>query len=225
MKAIIFDASTIISFSMNGMFEEFRNLKKIFNGKFIITKEVKSEIIDKPLTIKRFEFEALRLKALLDEKIIEMPSCLGVDENKISEDTKKLLDEANKIFIGQGKNIHLLDLGETSCLVLSRILDGKGIKNVVAIDERTTRMLSEKPENLKKLLQRKLHTKIIVKHKNFKSFAGFKFIRSAELVYVAYKKGLIKLKNGKVLDVLLWALKFKGCSISGKEINEIKKLK
>ena len=61
-KAIVFDSGTLINFAMNGMFQEFRELKKIFNGKFLITKEVKSEIIDRPITIKRFELEALRLK-------------------------------------------------------------------------------------------------------------------------------------------------------------------
>ena len=88
------------------------------------------------------------------------------------------------------------------------------------------RMLVEKPENLKKLLQRKLHTIVTIKKENFAPFKGFKIIRSAELVYVAYKKGLVKLKNGKtVLDALLWAVKLNGCSISGEEINEIKRIR
>ena len=82
-KAIIFDASTLITFSMNGLFNELRELKKIFKGKFIITKDVKREIIDKPITIKRFELEALRLKKLLDDKVLEMPSSLNVYETQM----------------------------------------------------------------------------------------------------------------------------------------------
>ena len=54
-KAIIFDASTIISFVMNGLVPEFRRLKENFKGKFLITSEVKEEIVDKPINIKRFE--------------------------------------------------------------------------------------------------------------------------------------------------------------------------
>ena len=46
-KIIIFDASTLITLVMNGLTEELRSLKKIFNGKFIITNEVKYEIVDK----------------------------------------------------------------------------------------------------------------------------------------------------------------------------------
>ena len=127
-------------------------------------------------------------------------------------------------FEAKGKYLHLIDLGEASCLALSRILDEKGIKNVVAIDERTTRMLGEKPENLENLLRRKLHTKVKFMKENFKFFEGFKFIRSAELIYVAYKKGIIKLKNN-VLEALLYATKFKGCAISGDEIKEIVRMK
>ena len=33
-KAIIFDAGTLISLSMNGLIDELRKLKKIFNGNF-----------------------------------------------------------------------------------------------------------------------------------------------------------------------------------------------
>jgi hypothetical protein len=45
-------------------------------------------------------------------------------------------------------------------------------------------------------------------------------------MYVAWKKGIIPLKDGiTVLDALLFALKFKGCAISGDEIKEIKKIR
>jgi len=223
-KIIIFDASTLITLAMNGLLPELKELKRIFKGKFIITKDVKREIVDKPLTIKRFELEALKLKQLLDEKILEMPLSVGIDDKEISKKINEILDVANNIFIGNEKNIKLIDLGEASCLALSRVLDKKNVKNVIAVDERTTRMLGEKPENLQRLLQKKLHTRINYKKGNFKFFEGFKFIRSSELVYVAYKKGLVKLKDSRVLDALLYAVKFKGCSISGDEIREIKRI-
>lgn len=223
-EIIIFDASTLITLAMNGMFEEIRGLKKIFNGKFIITKEVKKEIIDKPITINRFKLEALKLKQLLDEKTLEMPLVLGISDEEISKKTMEILDMANNTFQGNNKNIHLIDLGESSCLALSKILNKKAIKNVIAMDERTTRMLGENPESLKKFLQKKLHTRINLKKENLEFFREFKVIRSSELVYIAYKKGLIKLKNGFVLDALLYAVKFKGCAISDEEIRQIKKL-
>jgi hypothetical protein len=223
-KAIIFDASTLISFAMNGLLPELKALKKSFSGKFIITQDVKREVIDKPLTIKRFELEALKVKHLMNEKIIELPLVLGVKNSEILQLANDFLERANNIFIGRGKNIKLISMGEATCLALSRILNNKKIENVVAVDERTTRMLIEKPENLRKIMQKKLHMKVDLNKDNFKIFKGFKLIRSVELIYVAYKKGLIRLKDPLVLDALLWALKFKGCSVSGKEINEIKAL-
>ncbi|VVB83017.1 Uncharacterised protein [uncultured archaeon] len=223
-KAIVFDSGTLINFAMNGLFQEFRELKKIFNGKFLITREVKQEIIDRPLTIKRFELEALRLKELLEENVLEMPSAFGIDENKISKMTKDFLDVSNDTFFGRETAIHIIDLGEASCLALSKLLDEKNIKNVISVDERTVRVLSEKPENLLALLQKKLHVGITVKKENFKFFQGYRFIRSAELMYILYKKGIMKLKNHNVLDALLYAVKFKGCSITDEEINEMEKL-
>jgi hypothetical protein len=223
-KAIIFDASTLISFSMNGLLPELKELRKIFNGKFIITEKVKKEVIDRPITIKRFELEGLKIKQLLDEKVLEMPVSIGIKDEEISKKTDEILNIANNSFIGEKRNIKLIDLGEASCLALSKILNEKKIENVIAIDERTTRMLGELPENLQKLMQKKLHTKINLKKENLEFFKGFKFIRSAELVYIAYKKKLVRLKNGLVLDALLYGVKFKGCSISNEEIEEVKKL-
>ena len=223
-KAIIFDSGTLINFALNGLFQELRELKKIFNGKFLITREVKLEMIDRPLTMRRFELEALRLKELLEENIIEMPSTLGVDENKISQMTKDFLEVSNDTFFGRENAIHIIDLGEASCIALSKLLDEKQIKNVISVDERTIRVLCEKPENLLSILQKKLHTGITAKKENFKNFQGYKFIRSAELMYILYKKGIIKLKNHNVLDALLYAVKFKGCSITDEEIAEMEKL-
>jgi hypothetical protein len=85
-------------------------------------------------------------------------------------------------------------------------------------------MIVEKHENLREFLEKKLHVKIRVNHENLKYFKDFKIVRSTELVYVAYKKGLVKMKNPQVLDALLYAMKFKGAAISGEEIEEIKRL-
>ncbi|MBS3094089.1 hypothetical protein J4474_00335 [Candidatus Pacearchaeota archaeon] len=225
MKAIIFDSGSLISLSMNGLLPELKKLKSFFDGKFIITEEVKREIIDKPLTIKRFELEALRLRQLLNEGVLELPISLGIKKEELSKKTEEISDIANRTFTAKGKEIHLIDSGETSCLALSRILNEKKINNVIAVDERTTRMLGEKPENLQNLLQKKMHTQIKFNRENFKFFDGLKFIRSAELVYVMHKKGVIQLDGETTLDALLWAVKLNGCSISEDEIQEIKKIK
>ena len=223
MKVLIFDASTLITLAMNGLLGELRKLKKIFDGKFIITKDVKREVIEKPMKINRFKLEAIKVRNLVDEKVLEMALSLGIKDNEINSETEKMKKVANNMFVARGREIKLIDSGEASCLALSRILTLKKIENVIVVDERTARMLGEKPENLEKLLQRKLHTIVRIRKKNFNFFKGFKFIRSAELVYVVHKKGLIKMKNG-VLEALLYAVKSKGCAISGDEIKQIKKI-
>ncbi len=224
MKVIIFDASTLITLAMNGMFQVIRDLKKSFNGKFIIPREVYSEIVEKPIKNKKFELEALRMKKLVDERVLEFPNSVGVKDADISEKIEDLLDVANSTFVGRGKNIHIIDLGEAAVVVLSRILDEKKIQNVAAIDERTTRVMCERPDKLVKLLRRKLHANVTAHKENFKKFGSCKIIRSTELIYIAYKKGFINLKDPRALDALLWAMRFKGCSISNEEIKEIKKL-
>lgn len=224
MKAIIFDSSTLISFAMNGLLDYIRELRKIFDGKFLLTEDIKREIIDTPLTIKRFKLEGLMIKQLLDEGVLEMYGSEGIGKKELDDETKRIMDISNSTFINKGKNINIIHTGEASCLALSRLLTKKGVMNVVAVDERTMRMLCERPENLKRLMEKKLHIKLQANTKNYEEFKGFEVIRSTELIYVAYKKKMIKMKNGMLLDAILYALKFRGCSISDEEINEIKKL-
>ena len=224
-KILIFDSGSLISLSINGLLEELKKLKKIFNGEFIITKEVKKEVVDNPIKIKMYELEALKIQNLIDEGCLNMPDKIGITDKEITNLMFKLMNFANTMFIGNGNEIQLIQQGETSCLALSKILNEKKIKNVLVVDERTTRMLVEKPENLKELLEKKMHTNVKLKESNFKEFNGFKIIRSTELIYIAYKKGLINLRGKEVLDALLYALKFKGCAISSEEIEEIKNIK
>ena len=183
-------------------------------------------MIEKPLTIKRFELEALRVNALLQDGVLEMPSVIGIEDSELDLRTSYYRDLANVTFQAKGKDIHIIDSGEASCLGLSELLTKRKIENIIAVDERTTRLLGEKPDNIRELMKRKLHTEISSKKENYKFFKGFRFIRSTELMYVAWKKGLIDVKgNGVVLDALLYALMFKGASINPDEIREIKGMK
>jgi len=223
-KAIIFDAGTLISLSMNGLIDELEDLKKLFKGKFIITKEVKYEVIDRPINIKRFEMEAMNIQRLMDEGTIEMPSAFGLNEKIITKGAQEIMNLANSTFSQGDKYIHLVELGETSSLSASKLLTEKGIENVIAIDERTMRMLCEKPENLRNLYKKKFHVPITYKKENLKNFQGYKIIRSCELIYMAHKKGLTDLKGKKALEAYIYALRFKGCSISTDEIKEMARM-
>jgi hypothetical protein len=209
---------------MNGVTDYIRQLKKAFQGKFLITQEVKYEIVDKPMKINRFRLEALKLKGLIDDGTLEFPPSVGIKEPELRKKAEQLLEIANSTFSGSRSPVKILDIGETSCLALSTSLTEKGIKNVLAIDERTTRLLVEKPENLIRIFENRMNIKITPKPKNYSYFKGIQVIRSTELVYVAYKKDLIKFKGKNALDALLYAMKSKGAAISNEEIEEIKKI-
>ncbi len=224
MKAVIFDSGTLINLSMNGLLDILESLKKKFDVKFIITRAVKYEVIDRPIGIMRFELGALRIQKLLNDKILEMPSSLEISEDKIAQEGKKLEDLANHFIQVRGRWVQLVSEAEVSCLALSEELSKKGIENIIAIDERTTRTLCENPESLERIMSEKLHQKVDIAVENINIFSKYKFIRSSELVYVTYKKGLIDLQGEKALEALLYATKFNGAAISFEEINILKKL-
>src|SRR3989344_2354502 len=121
MKVILFDSGTLITLSMNDLLDMLRELKKIFNGKFIITKEVEQEIIKRPLTIKKFKLGALRLKTLIDDKTLEFPEDIGIKQNDISSMTSEIMNSANQVFATKGRPLHIIDLGESSILALSKL--------------------------------------------------------------------------------------------------------
>jgi hypothetical protein len=224
MKAVIFDSGSLINLSMNGLLYLLKDLKKSFNGKFLITQEVKFETIDKPIGIERFELGALEIKNLLDSGILEMPEKIGIDTKTLEEETNSFMDKTNHFIQARGKWVNIVSKAEMSCLALSAELTRNGTENIIAIDERTTRILCEDPYSLERIMSEKLHQKVEVIAKDFSIFNKFKFIRSTEIVFVAYKKDLVPLKGNKVLEALLYATKYKGSSVTFEEINILKRM-
>jgi hypothetical protein len=220
-KHIIFDSGPLINFAMNNMLEILIKLKQSFPGDFLITKEVKNEIIDYPITLKKYEYEALQLQDLFNKGIIRHADLTEEQIDELRKYREQIMNIANSTYYTDERNIHILEKGECAALALSIIINEP---NLIAVDERTTRMLCENPENLRKLLEKKLHIKVKARKENYDFFKKFKIIRSTELAYIAYKKGLFNLKDSRTLDAALWALKLHGCSISDIEINEIKKM-
>jgi len=87
-----------------------------------------------------------------------------------------------------------------------------------------------------KIFSKRLHSKITINFDNLKTLQsmtkGIKMIRSIELAVYAYEQGLldqylttsIKRPNRTLLDAVIWGLKLHGCSITMKEIKEIKEI-
>ncbi|MBS3081197.1 hypothetical protein J4221_07030 [Candidatus Pacearchaeota archaeon] len=222
MKPLIFDAGPLINFSMNGLLDVLTKLKERFNGEFLITKEVKREIIDTPLTIKKYELEGIRLEKLFNQGIIKHADITDKQVEELRVIRENLLQIANNTYKSNSRYIHILDKGEAAAFALSIILKKyKNIDSYLVIDERTARVLCENPENLRKLLEKKFNTKIKANLSNYKEFEQFKIIRSTELAYIAYKNNLIPIKDSRTLEAMLYALKYHGCSISEEEIKEM----
>ena len=222
MKSLVFDTSSIITLATNDLLWCLKPMREMFNGEFCIPASVKRELVDVPLKIRRFRFEAMMINKIIGEEL------------KVYDvDTGNVLDNVNSVYSSKenmkvrspGGRIKILDKAEVDALLLADQLKG-----VYVVDERTLRMFVEEPENLRRLLENKLHTKISMDSDILKRFRyKVDIIRSTELMTVALENGLLDhfVKNGNkkdILDGLLWGLRLRGCAISTEEINDMIKL-
>jgi len=211
---ILFDSSALISMGMTCSFDLLKNLRKDYGRKFLIPASIKKEIVDNALNTRRFKYQGYRLKQLIDSKVLEV-----IDETAYQTDIQRLSSLANSTFSANGKNIEIIHSGELALLVIAH----KGSEDdAVVVDERTTRLLVETPEQIQRLLESKLHTTVSVDQAKLaslkKEMTSVAILRSVDLALAAHLKGYLEDKD--MLDGLLWALKFAGCAISGKEIKE-----
>lgn len=223
-KIIIFDSGPIISLAMARLLWILDPLKKRFGGRFYIPPKVKEELVTKPLQIKRFGFEALQVMKLIREGVLEVYS--EVPQQEIEE----LMSIANRAFSIKGKRLEIVQEGEMEAVAIYRRLNA----DALVMDERTMRLLIENHQEVRSLLEYRFKQKVSADLQTAQKFdqqlGEIKVIRSIELVIAAYKYGILdgyipKLKEGKkiLLDAVLWNVKFNGCAVTGKEIEEIEK--
>lgn len=220
-RALIFDTGPIISLTTNNLLWILRELKKEFRGDFFITQKVKRELVDTPIEIKRFKFEALQILKCIDDGILAV-----LPEKQFRHQTRKLLEIANHSLRADGSWLKLCHPAELEVVAaaMSRNADA------VVIDERTTRLLFEDPEQLAALLERKLEHRILPDKPNItelkKMTADMRFIRSTELALVAYERGILDSlitsfpqARKHLLQGMLWGMKLRGCAIRIEEID------
>ena len=223
MKSLIFDAGPIISMATNNLLWIFEPLKKEFNGKFYITEAVKRELVDRPLEIKKFKFEAIQVEKLVENGVLDI-----IDNNFIRTQTPKLLSTANEIFKAYNNYMRIVHFAEMSVIAASLSSNSEA----VVIDEKTTRLLIENPKMIVEMLKKTLHTAILTNENNLKEFINkvknIRIIRSIELVTIAYEHGLLnsyitKIPDAKknLLESVLWGVKLNGCAVSKDEIEQI----
>lgn len=224
MRAIILDSSTIISLALNNLLWILEPLKNRYQGEFYITESIKKEIIDRPFQIKRFKLESIQISNELNKGTLKV-----YKEQDLTKEIQELNDIVNQIFIGKKNFLKIIDEGELTALVLTKKINAQAL----VIDERTTRLLIESPASLNKLFKRKFNEDVKVDQKKLKQFkqliGNIPIIRSVELSIAAYELGILDnylpQKNQQtkrdLLDALLWSMRFKGCAISEKEMQEI----
>jgi hypothetical protein len=158
---------------------------------------------------------------LITTKVIKLATELNLSKKELDEGTRRIMDIANTCIKSDGRPVEIVSLAEMSCLAASKLLTAKNVENIIAIDERTTRLIFEKPEELKKLMEGKLHKHLSMDASHIEKDGTF--IRSSELAYVAYKKGIVNVDDKRTLEALLYATRYKGCAISWEEIDELKR--
>ena len=150
-------------------------------------------------------------------------------QNKANE----LLQVANHTFKARNNWIKIVHRGEMEAIACALVTDSE----TLVIDERTTRVLIESPDLLKRQLERKLHTGIEVNEDNLnqlkEELKNLNVIRSFELVTIAFELGLLNMFTLKeqekvvpnirsaVLEGVLWGVKLNGCSVKREEIYEV----
>ncbi len=223
-KILFFDSGPIISLVMSRLIWILPKLKEQFGGKFYITPAVKRELVERPINVKRFEFEALQTMKLIDDGILE------VYDNVPQKRVAQLVNLANNSFKIKNKSMDIVQSGEMESVAAALELKAEG----VVMDERTLRLFIENSSEMEKLLEMRFKRDVIADHLKMKQFSGqlqgIKIIRSLELVALAYQMGLLdtyipKIKKGKekLLDSVLWAVKTNGCAATSEEIEDIKK--
>ncbi len=226
MKALVFDTGPIITLAMNNLLWLVKEMKDKFNGEFYITESVKRECVDRPLTSKKYKYEAIQVFKLIQDGIIKI-----YKNPELKHKSLTLLNLANSLFKAHDNYIKNVQYAEIEAIMALKLLGAEA----VVIDEFITRSLIEDPLSVKKRMKKKLHTNVMIDDNNLKLFKkevkGVKVIRSFELVTIAYELGMfenyyLKLPDPKktLLDGLLWGVKLNGCSVTEHEIREVMKI-
>lgn len=226
MKSIIFDTGPIISLATNNLLWLLEELKNRFKGEFYITEGVKSELIDRPLKMRRFKFEAIQVLSLIEKGVIKI-----IPSVDLKDLANELMDKSNHSFKMRGHWMRIIQYAEMEVLAAAIKMSA----SAVVFDERTARMMVEEHDALSDLFKHKFREMPELDEKTIGEFKeltkGVKVLRSIELVIVAYENRLLDKflthipdPDVALVDSFLWALKLRGAAISRREIEKLVKL-
>lgn len=231
-KKLVFDTGPLITLTLNNLLWIIKPLKEQLQGDFHICPAVFQELIKKPLTTKKYKFEALQVLPHIMDKTIEVHK-----DEKCKNKANELLELANSCFVAKDSYIKICHIGEMEAIATAIEIGAE----TLVIDERTTRTLIENPYSLSEHLSKKLHTNVQVQRDNLekltKEIGKLNVIRSFELGIAAFELGILDIYmlkqeeqldevddiRGAVLEGVLWAIKLSGCSVAGEDIDKVLK--
>ena len=213
---IVFDSSTLISFSESCLVGALPFLKEKTGARFLITPEVRNEIVNRPLHVSAHAFSALRLRRLIDERVLEV-----AEPPQGTAET--LLSLANGLFVIKGGPVEIFQAGEAECVAFL----AAGGADAIAVDEKTTRLLLEDPYKMLDKVRMEFRSKVDIdaeKLRQWRKLVGTATVmRSSELLAIAAEKGYLRefgSSQGEALHAALFSLKSAGCSLTTKELGE-----
>jgi len=222
MKTIIFDSSTLISFSETCLINALYFLKENASVKFLATPAVQREVVATPMGIRRFEFSALRIKKLFDDHVVE-----ALTTPNLKAQTQKVLSLSNNLFFVHGHPLPLVQLGEAECVAA---FEGASI-NAMAVDEKTVRSLIEAPEKFSEQVASEYSARVEIDLEKLAEWKAItrdiKSVRSAELLSVAAQNGFFSdygNAKGEAIASALYSLRNSGCAISSLELLEYERM-
>jgi predicted nucleic acid-binding protein len=212
---MVFDTSSLISVSQTCLINIFGGLKQKLGADFVVPQAVYFEAVQRPISIRRFELNAVRLKRAIDLGWFRV---MQVGDKGVF---REIDYAANNCFFIKNRPVRLLQKGEIEALALVKELGARAL----AVDERTTRMILENPQDLEDLMEQRKRAEIELDKGNVSKlqglFKGLSIVRSVELIAFASELGLLEkeLPKGKQsLEAALFAAKYSGCAVSAKEI-------
>jgi len=216
---VVVDSSSLITLSGSCLIRILKHISKSRGITFIIPESVYNESVKRPLKIMHYELNAIRIRDAVEEGYLQVA--------RTTPGIKKSMEEFSRVSAQlcttRGRKITLINEGEAETLALLKELDS----SVLMIDERTTRMLIEEPENVVSFLEYRNKCRVKLNKANLETFRKFlskiKVIRSVEAIALAYEDGSFANelhKSKQALEAALFAAKFGGCAVNISEIRD-----
>ena len=217
MKLVV-DSSTLISLSESCLFKIVQHFNQDSRMQFFIPESVLQESIARPLGIKKYELSAVRI----NQGVLAHWMKVWKNRGELDAATHEIEMLSNELFTLKGHKLTIIHRGEAEALALAKHLGAE----LVAIDERTARLIMEDPKALQEHIEFKYHDRVEMNQAALRRlqaiFPQTKVIRSIELVALAFERGYFEgelAQEKQSLEAALYALKNAGCAISGNEID------